>query len=285
MPRKARTISRTNIYHIMMRGINRQLIFEDLEDRHQFMAIVKESKEKYGFRLYAFCLMDNHIHMLIDPGEQPLEIIYKRIGSKYAVWYNQKYHRVGQFFQDRFRSENVESQGYFMTVLRYILQNPMKAGMEARPGSYRWSSYRAYAHGSGTITDTQFAIDLFGSRQNLIDFVQQTNDDDVMDENPYEWRITDEAGRKIMKRISGCASVPEFQKLDMAEKKVYVREMYLEKMTMGQISRLTGMSKSVIHKAVHEIDEQMLAERLRTKMREAVAEYDTGEEEGSIPPY
>ena len=123
----------------MLRGINRENIFGDEEDRLYFMHALDHCKEVSGFRLYAFVLMTNHIHLLIEPAGEPLDMIFRRIGIRYAMWYNKKYQRVGHLFQDRFRSENVETDLYFMTVLRYILQNPMKAGMETAPGDYRWS--------------------------------------------------------------------------------------------------------------------------------------------------
>ena len=135
MPREARTKSRTNIYHVMLRGINQQVIFEEDDDRRFFLHTVKKAKEASGFKLYAFCLMTNHVHLLLEEGAEPLEIVFKRIGSGYVKWFNQKYQRVGHLFQDRFRTENVETEKQFMTVLRYILQTPMKAGMEFAPGS------------------------------------------------------------------------------------------------------------------------------------------------------
>ena len=134
MARQARKLSRTNIYHVMLRGINRQTIFEDNEDMNYFLSEVKRCKDISDFRLYAFCLMSNHVHLLLETN---LDMIFRRLGSRYAGWYNRKYGRVGHLFQDRYRSENVETEQYFMTVLRYILQNPMKAGMEKQPGSYR----------------------------------------------------------------------------------------------------------------------------------------------------
>ena len=152
----------------MLRGINRQVIFEDDGDRRYFVSVLGECKEVSGFKLHAFCLMPNHVHLLIEPAEESLEIIFKRLGSRYAVWYNRKYQRVGHLFQDRFRSENVETDTYYKTVLRYILQNPMKAGIETRPGSYRWSSYLAYERKKGSLTDTSYAEELFGSHEALM---------------------------------------------------------------------------------------------------------------------
>ena len=147
MPRIARKKSISNIYHVMIRGINRQNIFEEDEDRLCFMKILDQCKKISGFKLYAFVLMSNHIHLLIKPSGEALNIVFTRIETRYAMWFNRKYQRTGYLFQNRFRSEAVETDQYFMTVLRYILQNPMKAGMESRPGSYRWSRYLAYEKG------------------------------------------------------------------------------------------------------------------------------------------
>lgn len=165
MPRTARKVAGSNIYHVMLRGINRQNIFEEDEDRIRFLNTMVRYKELSGFKLHAFVLMSNHIHFLIEPADEPLEIIFKRICTSYAVWYNRKYQRAGHLFQDRFRSENVETDQYYMTVLRYILQNPVKAGMVSNPGDYRWSSYPAYEKRRGALTDIQFAEDLFGNSE------------------------------------------------------------------------------------------------------------------------
>ena len=252
MPRKAREQSSTNIYHVMIRGINRQTIFEDNEDRYVFMTELKRCKELSDFRLHAFCLMPNHVHLLMETNQEPLEIIFKRLGSKYAGWYNLKYERVGHLFQDRFRSEKVETEAYFRTVLRYIIQNPMKAHMEEKPGTYKWSSYLAYAKGAGTLTDTQYAIDLFGQREALVEFLCETNEEKAMDEGDFAPRLSDLRAKEIMEQITHCASVPEFQKLEKEIQREYILEMYDYGMPVRQISRLTGKDRKTVTKAVQQ---------------------------------
>ena len=90
MPRRARLKSQSNIYHIMLRGINRQQIFFDKEDYHAFESILRHYKSICDYRLYAYCIMGNHIHLLIQTGEIPLEKIFKHIGSTVLYWYNCK---------------------------------------------------------------------------------------------------------------------------------------------------------------------------------------------------
>lgn len=260
MPRTARKPSMSNIYHVMLRGINRQNIFEEDEDRLCFMHILGQCKKLSGFRLYAFVLMSNHVHLLMEPADESLEIIFRRIGTRYAAWYNKKYQRVGHLFQDRFRSENVESDLYFMTVLRYIIQNPMKAGIVSRPDSYRWSSFLAYESGKGTVTDTQYALDLFGGKQELVDYLYQKNDDDsVMDEASCDKRLKDDLAKERMCRITQCSSVSEFQQLDSVSRKEYARKLYYAGLSMGQISRLTGMAKTTVYKALKAGDKKEAA--------------------------
>ncbi len=250
MPRIARVKSKSNIYHVMIRGINRQNIFEEDDDRLCFMKILDYCKEISGFKLYAFVLMSNHIHLLIEPSGEALNTVFTRIETRYALWYNRKYQRTGYLFQNRFRSEAVETDLYFMTVLRYILQNPMKAGLENHPGSYRWSSYPAYIKGKGAVTDTQYALDVFGSREVLMDYLVRDNDDTVMDEDDFDKRLRDEQVREKMFRITQCTSASAFQQLDRSLQKEYAAQMYLSGVSLGQISRFTGMAKTTVFKAV-----------------------------------
>ena len=112
MPREARMKSESGIYHVMMRGINQQLILEDDEDNIKFLRVLKDYKEVCEYKIIAYCLMGNHIHLLIKEEKETLEHIFKRICGKYVYWYNGKYSRVGHLFQDRFKSEPIEDEKY-----------------------------------------------------------------------------------------------------------------------------------------------------------------------------
>lgn len=99
MPRQARKKSESGIYHVMLRGINQQQIFEDEEDYEKYLQILRECKAVSGFKLFAYCLMGNHVHLLIKPEQEPLEQVFKRIGGRYVYWYNVKYQRLGIYFK------------------------------------------------------------------------------------------------------------------------------------------------------------------------------------------
>lgn len=119
MPREGRKKSKTGVYHIMLRGINRQTIFEDDEDRFKFLETLRKYKDISQYRLYSYCLMDYHVHLLLRETEESISEAIKRISSSYVYWYNLKYERIVHLFQDRFKSERVENTFYFLTVLRY----------------------------------------------------------------------------------------------------------------------------------------------------------------------
>jgi REP element-mobilizing transposase RayT len=108
--------------------------------------------------------MSNHIHLLIKEGKEDLGIVFRRIGSKFVYWYNWKYKRSGHLFQDRYKSEVVENDKYFLTVLRYIHQNPVKAGIVGSMIKYPWSSYNEY-FGKNGICDISFVLSLFSESE------------------------------------------------------------------------------------------------------------------------
>src|SRR3954454_10141583 len=126
MPRVAREKSRSGIYHVMLRGANRQEIFHDDEDCLRFLSIVEKYKMKAEVELYAWCLMGNHVHLLVKEGNESLSTTMKRIGVSFVFYYNEKYQTTGHLFQDRFRSICVISFLNLLNVVRYIHQNPVK---------------------------------------------------------------------------------------------------------------------------------------------------------------
>ena len=145
MPRQARKESGTGIFHVMMRGINHQNIFEDEEDNYQFINTLDRMRVRYddegnpsgsNCTYYAYCLMSNHFHLLIREREESVGETVKRIASSYVYYYNRKYGRDGHLFKERFKSEPVNDMSYFTMLLRYIHQNrrTKQAQSQARLG-------------------------------------------------------------------------------------------------------------------------------------------------------
>ena len=126
MPRAGRIKSVSGNYHVVLRGINKQRIFEDAQDYDKFWLILKDKQKLFGFSLFAWCLMPNHVHLLIKEKSAPLSQIFQGFGSSFVYWYNAKYKRTGHLFEGRYRSEPVDDESYFLTVVRYIHLNPVK---------------------------------------------------------------------------------------------------------------------------------------------------------------
>ena len=130
------------IYHLMERGIRRQEIFKEEMDYQMFLAILKKVVESYETTVHAYCLMTNHIHLLLETNVSEIGRIMQKIAGDYARTYNRKYGYRGHLFEDRYKSCLVKDDAYFLQTSRYIHLNPVKARMAAHPEDYRWSSYR-----------------------------------------------------------------------------------------------------------------------------------------------
>ncbi|RUM72296.1 MAG: hypothetical protein DSZ08_01170 [Sulfurovum sp.] len=138
MARKKRMES-IGYYHIVNRGVERRAVFMDDEDRMQFLEILQESSEVYGFRVYAYALMDNHYHLLLRTTALNLSLLMRQINARYSIYFNKKQKRVGPLWQGRFKSWYVYDADYLKTLIKYVEYNPVKAGMSSKIGEYRWT--------------------------------------------------------------------------------------------------------------------------------------------------
>ena len=128
MSRLARKISESGLYHIVFRGINRQHIFEKASDYKKMKEILTELKKDMGYEIYVYCFMSNHVHILLkEKSMGDISLIMKRLLTKYARWYNIKYGRSGALIENRYKSKPIDVDEYFLSVVRYIHQNPVKA--------------------------------------------------------------------------------------------------------------------------------------------------------------
>ncbi len=244
MARTARKLCESNIYHVMLRAVNRQQIFLDEEDRKSFLHILVQCREISHFSLYAYCLMGNHVHLLLQTGEESLSQVMKRIGTRFVVWYNTKYSRTGHLFQDRYRSEPVQDNAYFLTVLRYILYNPVKAGICQAADQYPFSSARDYFNGGG-ITDTSFAEEMAG-KQALRDYLGTPSDDACMDETSS--RLNEREAKDIILETAGGKDMTDCQRIIASHPDHYVPILRKTGLSIRQISRLTGLSIGIVRK-------------------------------------
>jgi REP element-mobilizing transposase RayT len=144
MARKRRIHVSGGLYHVMLRGNGGQDIFSDGEDRSRFYFLVQEGIERYGHRIHAFCLMDNHIHLAIQVADTPLSRIMQNLSFRYTRWINCRQRKTGHLFQGRYKALLVDADSYLLELVRYIHLNPVRAGLVSDAADYEWSGHRAY---------------------------------------------------------------------------------------------------------------------------------------------
>lgn len=263
MPRQTRKQSGTGIHHVMMRGINHQDIFFDEEDYYQFINTLARMQIRYdeeghpcgtNFTLYAYCLMSNHVHLLIREREDNLGEAVKRISSSYVFYYNRKYSRDGHLFKERFRSEPVNDMAYFTILLRYIHQNPVKAGLVSHAADYNYSSWKEY---TGQV-DPAFCVCNIESvlrrmpYSELEAYINEALPDDVAcldnDNETPKVRISDDQVWQEIIRMAHITNATEFQKIDKKQQREILIELRKRGASVRQLERLTGISRGVIQR-------------------------------------
>lgn len=144
MARKCRAEVEGGLYHVLSRGNNRRPIFNAPADYDKFLSLLARQKARLPFFLYAYCLMTNHFHLLIERQEDDVGKIMHRLLTGYSNYYNRRNRRVGHLFQERHKAILCQSERYLAELVRYIHLNPVRAGMVAAPEQYQYSGHRAY---------------------------------------------------------------------------------------------------------------------------------------------
>jgi putative transposase len=254
MPRKARDKSQSGVYHIIFRGANKQEIFHDDEDNLRFIETLEKYKKVSDMKVYTWCLMGNHVHLLLGQGKEELSLTMKRIGVSYAWYYNCKYKSTGHLFQDRYRSEKVETDGYLMTVVRYIHQNPVKAGLAKNNSSWKWSSCQEYyskkTYPEGLL-DCELVLGMFSENKEaaikkFIEYNELSTEIECLDEN-MQRKITDgEAKIEIFKAIPTIelANVKCLPKAQRDE--IITKIKTIQGISQRQIARILGVAPNLI---------------------------------------
>ncbi len=165
-------------YHIIVRGNQRQDIFVEDQDRVEYLRRVKHYKKECGFILYAFVLMTNHVHLLIETRNNPISKIMQLINLTYTQYFNKKYGKVGHLFQGRYKSLLCDRDEYLLSLVRYIHLNPVRAKLVKEPQEYRWSSYNSYLTEAKDLIDTDRVLRVFServshARRRYRDFIQE----------------------------------------------------------------------------------------------------------------
>ncbi|MDD5691701.1 MAG: transposase [Candidatus Omnitrophica bacterium] len=143
MARAARLTLENACYHIMTRGNQKQTTFIENEDFVKYFKLIKHYKRKYGFKLYGYCLMPNHVHLIVTLG-RPVKLgkIMQGLNQTYTMWFNKKYNKVGHLWQGRYKSMLIQKNKYLLDCIEYVEMNPIRAKMNKSPFDYPWNSWK-----------------------------------------------------------------------------------------------------------------------------------------------
>lgn len=167
MPRMARVKAENGKYHVMIRSLKELLLFKDTEDKMKYFSLLQKYQLKYGFKVYAYCLMDNHGHIIIDSAGADISKVMHVVNFSYASYFNRKYDRYGPVFQDRFKSKPINNERYMITLSAYIHNNPKDiVGYENNVKDYPFSSLKEYINHSDSfgILTRSFLENLIGTQ-------------------------------------------------------------------------------------------------------------------------
>jgi putative transposase len=244
MPRVPRVSSSIDTYHVIQRGIDKRNIFLFREDYEKFLFYIMKAKEKCDFSIYAYCLMTNHVHLLIKVEEDTIGNIMRRITVGYAQYHNNKYDRNGHLFQNRFISEPIEDTRYFLTVLRYIHQNPVKSGMVSSISDYPWSSYHAYnGNNNMNIVTIESALGEFHTFENFKEFIMAKCGSTCI-KYSAKTKYTDE---ELFKKISVLFDINRLDLVDIhSRNEIIIKIKKYTKASNRQLARVLGIGRNIL---------------------------------------
>lgn len=251
MPRKPR-IEKVGFYHVLNRGVAKTNIYLCDDDFMRFLDIVQEASEEFGFEIYSFALMTNHYHLLMEMKKPNLSAALQNINSRYSIYFNNKYKRVGPLWQGRFKSWYVYDESYLKSLVRYIEFNPIKANMTQNIGEYRW------AMSSRNVEYSMFNFEL----------IESTNFDKELDDSELE-KIDELYRAKVELKddaLTQKAIKPLSAYFDVLPKEQAIYVALLDGYTQKEVGKLLGVSHVAISKMMRTYKEKVkLFKKLRDK--------------------
>ena len=186
MPRKPRIHYDGALYHVMVRGNNGEKVFTTEKEKRQYINIIREYKKRYQFKIYAYCIMDNHAHLLIEVKKVPLSKIMQGIQQVYTQRYNKNHNRTGHIFQQRYKSVLCQKDEYLFALIKYIHFNPIKANL-TQTSDYKWSSHNEYIKYVRTLVDVEYVLSMLSSKKKeaINEYKKYMEIEEELKENEY----------------------------------------------------------------------------------------------------
>ncbi len=246
MPRTKRVVSESGFYHVTMRGAGRRNIFEDDTDRYEFLKRLRAMVDD-GVKLHAWCLMDNHVHLLINTGKHCISEPLHKLCTSYALSFNGRHAHIGSVFQGRFASFPINADAHLIEVVRYIHLNPKDIGI-TDPREYKWSSYREYLGEEG-LCDTSLVCELLGGIDSFIQFHDVKERISLVDITGYQRRLSDAEAREMAVRLLGSEFPDSLFLCGIRERDEHLKRLNRMGISTRQLERLTGIGRSIIRRA------------------------------------
>jgi REP element-mobilizing transposase RayT len=259
MARKARGRSQTGIYHVVLCGINRQQIFKHGDDYRKFILILHDmvsTKDKFKqpspprCALFSFCLLPNHVHLLIKEEGEILAEVIKKITSRYAMYYNSKYAHDGHLFQDRFKSEPVNDEAFFLILFRYIHQDPVTSKVCNHIKNYGWSSWREYINAPKRVSSI-CSVHIVLNRFPLKYLIEQVNTPlpktiQILEFDRYRGSIPDKEVIEFLQSTYHIKHPKNIQQYPKQRRNEILQAVIDFGASKRQLSRLTSISEYLI---------------------------------------
>lgn len=252
MQRVWRTV--TGFYHVCARGTGKQLIFETDDDRWEFLELMRECCREAGVTVIAWCLMGNHVHLVLADYEDAMSAAMHRLLLTYARRFNKRTGRTGHLFQNRFDRRSLDTDRYLMAAIRYVHANPQEAGI-ALIERYPWSSFAEYLRAynddvAKSFSDPSCVLELFGSAKGFLDYslsIPDGADPVIHDMEETEWERHAYAD-KMAKRLGVLLN--ELKTVAPSQRDGIIFALHDGGYTVREIERYTGISKSTVSRIV-----------------------------------
>lgn len=251
MARQGRIKSETDYYHIIMRGNNKSNIFDNKESKRYFIDCMKNLEDEGELKLVAWCLMDNHVHLVAKVSPEKLETAFKRLNIKYAMFYHRKNNSTGHVFQGRFKSDPIESDESLINVIRYVHNNPVKAKLVKKPMDYQWSSYQDYLK-QPSKDITGFVWRLFSQNNaSYKKFHEIEDDQEYMEIKEDQEKFRKEKAKKSIEEV--CYKYGLVDSKEITEKPYIFEEVIVaigkkSNMSGRMIGKLVGVSEATVRR-------------------------------------
>lgn len=246
MPWRPRELSESGLYHVTQRGNAHGIIFETDEDRRTFLRIVKRYQEELGFRVLAWCLMDDHVHIVLDIADADISSTMQHIEAAYVTYFNKRTRREGHLFQGPFRSKPIKTDAQLIATIHYVFRNPESAGI-CSMDTYHWSSFQECL-GKRYLTDVDTVLEIFGGVEGIR--LYQGDPSDIVHAEGGRRGMSDTEALALAQDLYGECVSNILRTGKREERDAVIRGLSANGVPERQIARLAGLGRHTVSQII-----------------------------------